>query len=264
MNMTYPLLKLGGNYEPEALALFARFTTPPTESRKRLISALIKKLKRASVWSQLDALYLTAAADAQAGQRNWKQDLFNLATQGTVTFTADRGYAGNGVDGYLTTGFAPSTAGARYAQDSSHLSLWCRNNVQSSTQLPMGSRTSAAQHQNLIAPRLGTDVVAFRMNQDVAGASPPNTTSIGHWCARRSGTAAIAIFQNGTLLLSDTAASTGLSGQNIVLGALNTGGVVGNFATHQIAAASMGGSLTDGQVYELYAAISQYLWQIGA
>lgn len=258
------LFKLGIAYEAEALALFARFTVPPTDERKRLINRTIKKLKQAGVWQQLDAFYLIAAADAQSAQRNWKADTFNLSPVGTITFIADRGYAGNGVDGHLTTGFTPSTAGGKFAQDAAHLSIWSRNNIQSSSQIPIGSRTAAAQHQCLILPRLGTDVAAYRLTQDGAGASPASLDSIGHWCVLRSGPTTLTLFRNGLTFSIDATASTGLSTAAIVLDAINTGGVISSFATHQLAAASMGGSLTNGQIYELYAAVSQYLQAIGA
>lgn len=252
---------------PETANLIRRFSNPPTDARKAAINKLIVSLKSVGVWALLDAFYLTAAADEQAAQRNWVQDAFNLSPQASPTFTADRGYAGNGTTSFLATGITPASlpaAGGRLSLNSAHLSIWCRNNVQSSTQLPIGSRTTSTTQQFLIVPRLGTDVATFRVNQDVAGAAPASLDSTGHWTARRDGAATDALFKNGALVSSDTAASTGLSTAAVTLGALNTGGTVGNFATHQIASASIGAGLTDAQEAARHAAVLGYLQSVGA
>ena len=52
----------------------------------------------------MEGLWVTAAADAQAGRQNWVQDAYNLTTVKSPTFTADRGYQGNGTTSYLWTG----------------------------------------------------------------------------------------------------------------------------------------------------------------
>lgn len=257
-------LKASWPFTAEAASLFARFTTPPTVGRQVLINNAINALVAAGVWALLDALYVTAAETAQAAQQNWKANTFNLTPTASPTFTADRGYAGNGTTSYLATGYTPSTAGGNLTQNSAHLSVWCRNNIQSSTQIPIGSRTAAAQHQMLILPRLGTDVAAYRINQDVAGASPASTSSIGHWVMRRNGAATLALFRNGASFSTDTSASTGLSTAAITLDAINTGGVVGSFATHQIAAASIGGSLSDAQALAFYNVMLTYMQAVGA
>lgn len=247
---------------PESIALFQRFTSAQTYGRRFAANEVISRLKVAGIWDRLDALYILGANDLQAATRNWKANAFNLTQIGTGTFTPDRGWAGNGVDGHLTTGYVPS---AQVMQaTNAHISFWSRNNVQSSTQLPIGARTTSTTGQLLIAPRLGTDVATFRVNQDVAGAQPANVDSTGFWFARRAASNVIELFKNGVLVLADTAASTTVPTVGVTLGALNTGDVIGSFATHQIAAASIGRSLDDTMQLELYRAVLKYLQIMGA
>lgn len=102
-------------YEPEALALFARMTTPPDARRKGLINTLIAGLKHAGVWSRLDAFYMLAAHTAQAACLNWVADAYNLTPVNNPAFEVDRGYTGNGLNAYLDTGFNPVTSGGKFA-----------------------------------------------------------------------------------------------------------------------------------------------------
>ena len=117
----------GVSYDAAATALFARFTTPPTSARKAVINTLIVALKDAGVWSKLDALYLFAAADSQAARQNWVQDLYNATAVSSPTFTADRGYNGDGSASYVDSGFNPTTAVTpKFVQNSAYFGLWSR------------------------------------------------------------------------------------------------------------------------------------------
>ncbi|MER8481175.1 hypothetical protein [Mesorhizobium sp. M1322] len=211
-----------------------------------------------------DAFYMTAAADAQAGQRNWKADTFNLTPTGTIAFEADRGYTGNGVDGYLATGFTPSTAGGNFALNACHLSFWSRTDAQNNT-VSMGSRTASTTAQALIIPRTSLDAMSLRMNVD---ASPTNiagsTNSSGGFVSRRSASNAAAMFRNGVSIGSHTVASTALPAAAIVIGAVNTGGVIGSFNNYQFASAGFGGGLTDAMILAEYNADLAYLQGVGA
>ena len=55
-----------GGFSPQALALFARMSTPPTGARKVAINRLYNDLISAGTLSKMDALYVFAAADSQA------------------------------------------------------------------------------------------------------------------------------------------------------------------------------------------------------
>lgn len=250
---------------PESQTLFAAMSTQPTELRKAQINTLITALKSSGVWQKLDTLWICAAHDEQAGRLNWvSPSTFTLTAVNSPTFTTDRGFAGNGTTSYLNTGYVPSTAGLLYTLDSAHISFWSRTNTGSSSMVSMGARTLSTAAQTLINARLGTNTATFRTNQDAVGASPASTTSIGHFLARRSGAALNSLWKDGALFAQDTQSSTALTAFAITLGALNTAGVVASFDTRQIAASSIGASLTDTEIINFYAALNAYMISVGA
>lgn len=255
--------KFGESYTAEAVALFARFTTPPTEARKLLINNRILAAKASGAWALRDGFYMMAAANAQAGQRNWKADAFNLSPQGTIIFEADRGYTGDGSTGYLATGFNPSTAGGNFSLNSSHLSVWSRTNAQVAG-TSIGARTTSTTGQSLMTLRTATDQSTFRLNQDAAGTSPTSTNSSGGFVTRRSASNAMAVFRNGVSLGTATTVSTSLPNANIVIAGLDTGGVVTTSNTYQLASAGFGANLTDAMILAEYNADLAYLQGVGA
>jgi hypothetical protein len=263
LGLTSSLTGRQSGFSAEALALFARFTTPPTEARKSLINNRIAAAKASGAWDLRDGFYMMAAADAQAGQRNWKADAFNLSPQGTIAFEADRGYTGDGSTGYLATGFNPSTAGGQFALDSAHLSVWSRTDAQLAS-ASIGARTTSTTGQSLMTLRNTSNQASIRLNQDAAGSTPANSNSSGGFVTRRSASNALATFRNGVSLGAGSSTSTSLPNADIVIAGINTGGVVTTSNNYQIASAGFGGGLTDAQILAEYNADLAYLQGVGA
>jgi hypothetical protein len=254
----------GASYDADASALFARFTTPPTDARKALINTMILSLKTASVWSKLDALYVLAAADSQAARQNWIQNLYNATAVSSPTFTADRGYQGDGASSYLTTGFTPSSAvSPKYVQNSAHLSVWSRTDVESSGVI-MGARTGAFSNQALIQPRVTGSVLVGRINQNGNGANLTNGNSSGHIISNRTDSANRKGFRNGVSLGSLAEATNAVPTAAIFVGAYSDNGTPGGFGTWQIAASSIGASLSDAEALAFYNALQTYMTAVGA
>lgn len=253
----------GPSFTPEANALFARFTTPPTPARKILINNLIVSLIAAGIWTKLDALYLTAAADGQAARQNWLQDLYNLTAVGGPTFAADRGYTGDGSTSYLTTGFVPSTAGGKYVLDSSHLSAWSRTDSVNNSIL-IGARTSATVAGAQISPRTTSTSNSYTANQGALHNFVAAISTSAHFLARRSASAAIALIYNGASIDAGTDVSTTLPAYQFALGGVNQAGTVIGLSNRQIAQASIGASLSDAEALAFYNAINTYLQAVGA
>jgi hypothetical protein len=113
------------SYSAEAQAIFAAFTTPPSDPRKALIDAAVVALKAAGVWTKLDALYAFAAADSQAALINWKAPgTFNGTLVNAPTFTADSGFLGASTK-YIDTSFNPTTAPSpKFVQNSASAFVW--------------------------------------------------------------------------------------------------------------------------------------------
>lgn len=233
----------------EASALVARFTTPPTNARKALIDTLVGSLKTAGVWSKMDALYVMAAADAQAAQRNWKADAFNLTPNNAPTFTADRGYAGDGATASLSTGAAPNAL-TLYTQNSAHLSVW----VHTFGTGAYITRATAGQ-PNLLAPST-TNLLARINKASGSDMIRPIASQVGHQLAQRTSSVVVEGYEDGASIGSEGAQTSGARDSSALL--LLLGG------THRISVASFGASLSAGEVASYAAALSTYLTAVGA
>lgn len=259
---------VGSAFEAEATSLFARFTTPPTDARKLVINQLIVDLKSAGVWAKLDALYILAAADAQAARRNWITDALNAVATSSPTFTADRGYAGNGTSSYLNTGFVPSTAGGLFSQNSGHISAWSLTSRAANISCLMGATTGSgggsAPYVNIFT-RFTGDLAYFTVNSQGLETGISNTATAGLFVASRTGSAASQGYRNGSALgAASSVASTGRSNNAIaLLGRLSSDGIQLP-TSDQIAMASIGSGLDATDAANFHSAVETYLQAVGA
>lgn len=247
----------GPAFEAEAQALFARFTTPPTDARKALINALIKALKTAGVWAKLDALYLTAAADAQAGQRNWVQDLFNLTPVSSPTFTADRGYAGNGSSSYLSMGINLSLGGLKASQNANGGGVWL-NTSTAQTLTDMGGADWS------IGAMSSPGNASFRNSNGASQTvAAPDASEVGLWHSSRQAGTDYSMMKNGVVLSNPATVTGTFSTPAMYLGCRSDGS--GNpvvFSARRNAAAFFG-NLTVADNLAIYNALNVYLTAVG-
>ena len=254
----------GVGYEAEANTLFARFTTPPDATRKALINTLIKSLKAAGVWAKLDALYILAAADAQAARRNWVADQYNLTEVNSPTFTADRGYAGNGSTSYLKTGFNPATAvSPQFTQNSAHASLSDRTSRSAAATVEFGAVTTSFTAE--IATRYTGDSGLLRINSN---SSPPSFTSAessGRFAVSRTGATAMQAYRNASSLGTNSDASASPISSEFFICCVNAaGGTPIAYSTDQISQVGFGAGLSGAEISAMDAAIAAYLTAVGA
>ena len=257
--------KGGGGYDADALALFSRFTTPPDNARKAVINTLIVSLKVAGVFAKLDALYLLAAADAQAARRNWIADQYNLVAVNSPTFAADRGYTGNASSAYLDTGLNPSSAvSLKFGLNSGVAGVWNRSARAAGAFSDMAARTSPATSWIDVQPRIAGDIFAHALN-GAFNTSIANTNSQGHFTSSRTVAGSIQGYISGSLAGSASAAAASIPNANIVLLARGVqGGSVDAYSPDQLAAGYVGAGLSAGEVSALHSALNTYLQAVGA
>jgi len=248
-------------YDTASMALFARFSTPPTAARKALINNLVVALKAAGVWSKMDALYLTAAADNQAAQRNWVADAFNLTEAvAAPIFTADRGYQGNGSTQWIDTGFNPTTAvGPKFTQNSAHQGLWSRTSLlcAAGVSYDAGNANSRIGRRGNVADGLAANAAVwanFSANAVTANSYP------GYSVWSRSSAALFETYGAGVDTGGGTTASAALTNANFNICRANSS----NWGTNQIAAFHFGSNLTAAEVLAFNAALYTYLLGVGA
>lgn len=245
-------------FDPSSEALFARFTTPPTDGRKWLINNLIVSLKDADVWSKLDALYLMAAADNQAARRNWIVDQYNLTAVASPDFTADRGYTGDGLASYLDTGFNPATAvGAKFKQNDASMWLWSRTDLrnQGGTSFDFGAATdNRIGRSNTATPglALGRPLSGVTITSFIVDAYP------GFMGWSRSSASAWVGYAKAVAVTSGSEAGVAPSNASMgILGPTNRG-------VNQIAFAAIGSNISPAEEAAFYNSINTYLQAVGA
>ena len=226
-------------------------------ARLRLIDRLIRALKAGGAWDALDRLWIFAAENAAAA-------LIDLMAQSAATavnsptFTADRGFTGNGTSSYLDTNLSATAAGLKFARDSACFGGWM-GAQQSGTAFDFGWDYGA---YSMIVTRYGANTVRCEVN---AGTNPSGTPAIsGHtglFSADRSTSVLTTLYRNGVAEMTSNAPSTALQNRKFGVGAY-VGGPA-NFSSGRWASAHIGRSLGDGGQVRFHAALRGYMTAIG-
>lgn len=252
------LLLFSLGLDMDAKIAFSAMTVQPSGARKRLYSNLIKALKTSGVWSKLDVFYITATHDAQAARLNLKNPgTFTLSLVSAPTFTADHGYAGDGIDDALDTGFTPLTQAVQSTLNNTSLGLWSRTSAQALA--PIGAEAGGTAVA-FVRPRNTSDAAVWRVNTDTLS-SQGNTDGKGFYVGVRTASGADRLYRNGAQFGSDSSTtSTNLSGTSLWLCGSNTG----VFSTVEVAAGFWSAGLSASEVAAFYAALSVYMQNVGA
>jgi hypothetical protein len=248
----------GAGLLPQTQTFIAAMMTPPSTVRAALINNYFQALLSASIWNKLDILYLLAAADSQAARLNAKNPaVFTCIDVGAgPTFTADRGFAGNGTTTALNTQFTPSSNGVNYVQNNASVWEWSLTDA-TSVNADVGSAISASIYVQPLLTGTGTIV---RIN-DNTSSSASNSTSLGMFGATRPDSNTKRIWQNGAQLGTDfSVASVGIEASAQWICGRNSS----QFSTHQIAFAAWGANLTSTEVAAFYTATLIYMEGVGA
>lgn len=256
----------GGTFEPctEAATFYAACTVKPVRDRYRLIDRTIRRLKDAGVWSKLDALYLSAAADSQIAGLNWVNPGTNTLTAvSSPAFAADRGYTGNASTSYLSTNYNPGDGGShKFLQNDAHFGGYIGTNVAAAA-----GKNDFGTTSDRIKTKSTASVTVVRMNttvdnNDSYGTDMPSS-GIGHFAVTRAASGAYTPYWNGVAQTAVSQASAALANLIFFLCAENTLGSPTNFSDRRISAFHAGGDLGAGMT-SLRAAVVAYLTAVGA
>lgn len=261
--------RAGGGLDPDAAAYIAAMSVAPDVTRRTLINDLIVGLKADGVWSLLDVLYLLAAHDAQAARLNLRAPGSNTATTvGTVTFTTDRGYRGNGSNGYLDTNFNLTTPGALWTRDNASMFSWltAAASTSSTDVSPIWGSGSNSLREDRRTTATGS-ALEFYINSPTTPAGFGGETGSNRLGSRGAvrlpalGTNVVRGYRNGTAAGANTSSGSGaVSNENAWL-LRSSGDLNGN---DTVGAAALGAGLTDAQMLALHTRIGAYLTAIGA
>jgi hypothetical protein len=258
----------GGGHSAEAIAFLARTSgldTTHTNAYYGLIDGLVSD----GVWSKFDVLRIYATQDSATALLNLISSSYAAITHGSPTFTADRGFTGvNGSTSvYIDSQFNPTAngqgGGGQYGQDSNHISAWSVNNVQS--QVVMGVNAGSTRQTNMNLFNSGDNKAYFRSNIDpgTADLNVVVSDSLGHYIANRSASNAVQGYKNGSSIVTGSNASTSLPNSNVFDLAQNSGGSAANGGSWQVAATSMGSSLSSTNASNFYSRLRTYMTAVG-
>lgn len=232
-----------GSYSPEAVALFARMTTQPSVSRKRLIDLTIRYLITNAVWSDLDALYLFAAHDSQAGALNWKSSSFGM-TGGA--FATDLGFTGV-LDSNCTL---PSGS-----MNNHSYGVWLNSDTPTNNRFAVGNSSSG---------RLNPDNASSLMvlnDADTNNDLVSIVDGLGFSAASRTSGSGFTIARNTThTAVTRASSSWAPTGEFAFL----SDAPGGSPRTARAAAGVLGIGLSGAKLTALYTALNSYLTTIGA
>lgn len=221
---------------------------------------LICGLVTDGVWTKLDGLYILATntvtgTNTSVALLNLVSASFSPATPSNgPTFTADRGYTGNGSNASLSTGFNPSTAGGNWTLNSAHMSVW---------QVTVGANQSdIGTSGDIIMPNFSGNTFMW-LDAGTGGgaiAADPSNNGIGHYISSRTSSTNRDGYKNGASLgNANSSTTTALSNSNVLL----LGATANSFTAGQVAESSMGGALTSTDATNFYNRLRTYMTAVG-
>ena len=244
----------GVNYTAETKALLARMSTQPTQQRAKTIDTLIRGLQTNGFWAKMSGFWALAAHSQQAARLNWKNPSGSAIT-GTMAFTVDTGFTGDGANA-LDTNFNDS-ADSIVLQDSASYGCWV-NDDKVETKCAIGGCGGKV----LIYPRVSGDTAGIRIHDGVTvfnnGAQ---LNGSGFFAVDRSAVNARNLYYNGVSAISDASASAARVSDTFKLLAYDASGTTGTTRTLSIAFA--GASLSSSAHATLFGLIKSYLGAIG-
>lgn len=239
------------------------FEVAPPPTAVTPLDALIAGLAADGLTAKLDRLWVFA----QATEALALVDIIVGATATTInspTFTANRGYAGDGATSYIDSNYNPSTNGVSFLLNSASLHVWNNTSRASNVSYIMGCHDGS---QSAYMSLFDSNLLFSSMN-NAGGSRWDNTLSDGFFTSTRvnSGSASTdqQAYRNGAALTFSVGnASTVVPSLNIFICAGNFSGAPGNYTTDQVAAAAMGGAFSATDATNFYNRLRTYMTAVG-
>jgi hypothetical protein len=249
-------------------ATYIAALTSPTPTEQTAFKTAICSMVAHGTFALLDALYIeanTSAANAKVNAVN--PGTFNLVQTGSLTFTADQGFTGDGSTGFLDTGFTPSTAGGHMALNSTGFGFCALNNrTTANNSVGFGAFNSGSGIGSYFLTLFSAPVKNGGAINDAGSdlVNPGAATTQGSWAFTRTASNVSKIYHNGAgLSTNQGAGSVSLTDRSIYEFARNDTAGPSSFTTDQHAYFFMGAGLTDAQVLSIHNDLGAMLWTLG-
>jgi hypothetical protein len=246
------------SFEPETDTLLAAMSSPPNDARQSLINDTILRLKEDGIWSRLDTLWVMAAHDEQAARLNWiAPGTFTLTAANSPAFTADGGFAGDGISKHLTGPLW--SALTKFTLNDAHVSTWIGGGTNAAVTTKASIASTGGSATTLIVPRSATDTLIMGLNGGSASFQSGRSAVIGDFAISRTASNAVQGYVNGTQVSALTTASTSVNAATISLMRSVT-----NYSDFLLRVTDIGASLTSQQETDRHTIMGDYLTALGA
>jgi hypothetical protein len=236
--------------DPDAQAFFDRVdaaTGTLSLTEKQAVNQLVVDMKAAGIWSAMKAIYPMVGASAAACAQNLKSASFTGAFSSGWTF-ASTGVTGNGTSAYMDTGLVPN---GNLSQNDTHAGIYSRTNSKTRDEIEMGVGSANFYFSTYYAGGPGA-ISNIHTTGFGGGASQAN--SLGLFLSQRTTSTNTNIYQNNTLIRTNTQASVTPSSSNIILG----GNSAGEYSIKELAFISVGASFDATQRGNFYTAVQAF------
>jgi hypothetical protein len=210
----------------------------------------------------MDGLYVFATASTATANLNLVSTSYGLTQYGTVTFSANAGYTGDGITGFFDTGFNPSTAGGHMAANSASLGVCdlTYRVLDYSNEIAMGGYDGSDDSYILPGYTTSGGTYFFLNGSTSVSAS---TNSRGSWAISTTSSLTGYVAQNG-VTSSYSPTNSNVVTHNLYVSALDYVGSAAYYSADQLAYTFFGGGLTSVQMTAIYNRLHTYLATVGA
>lgn len=252
----------------QATTFLAR-TTGLSGTETTAYTNLICGMVSDGTWSLMDALYIFATNTTTTAALNLVSTNFTGTVNGTLTFSADHGWTGDGSTGYFDTGFVPATASSpNWTQNSASFGVYNRTNratAQAYTDIGSGTQVGGPALTFFCISNY-TGNLSFIAIDTANGVSTAATNSQGQWICSQTSSTLGSQYKNGNATPIQT--NTNATSQNanlsiVVFGRWSGGTAVIDFSADQMSAAFAGGGLTATQASNVASRINGYMTALG-
>jgi hypothetical protein len=226
---------------------------------------LVIDLKSSGVWSSLEAVYPFVGGTATTHRYNLKNpSLHTITWFGGVTHNSN-GVIFNQINSYGDTGYKESVF---ETNGSTHRSVYDRStNIDFGIQI--GAQDFNANKRNSIYTNYSNQYYSdcYDATVNLGRLTGANLGSNAFWTSSRTslGAGDYSIYRNNVVLNTSTGATIGSQpvATNVFIGGLNDTGVLSQPSGHNLAFASMGGSLSSGLISAYYTAVQTFQTTLG-
>ena len=237
-------------------------------TQKNAVNQLVLDLKSANIWTKMKAIYPFVGGTASQHRFNLK-DPRTVAGAYYITFGgggthSSQGYLPDGTTAYANTNLNPASAIS--TGTSVHFSIYCNTNtfpsVNGTIKVNGGYQSSPVKAMQVGFWRQGSGQASYYnslggITDLIVNTSTPTTQ--GFTLITRTSATSFKLFQNGTLLGTNTTSETnGLPNYNMYLGARNGDNVIDSYNNLPHQFASIGDGLSDSEATAFRTAVLNF------